>query len=575
MHNGLFRGGELHELASRGGSRTLKISGSVISLSAPRSPDTPATELNLLLHLSQLLSADRKDPSWRWFEPPDHNCRAGCSRMSKRKREAASAEQIPHGKASKIVKTNGQPHDRLTDHVIQILTGSYERVLHGLTATVSECSEENDSSSVQFADTFLFNAHSSAIRCLAISPIIDQPSGESASVLLASGGTDERVNLYSLSASPPIENQKMPSVPSLSGTRITENPQNREIGSLLNHSSTITSLYFPTRSKLLSSAEDNSIAISRTKDLTTISTVRAPQPKAQGQPSGDTAPQGMIPAGVNDFAVHPSMKLMVSVGKGERCMRLWNLVTGKKAGVLNFGREILQSVKEGKYSHGEGRKIEWSPTGSEFAVAFERGVVVFGEDSKPKCRVLPQPPTKVHQMCYKRLGSDMEDSKDVLAVSTEDGRILFYSTGMSRKQQDSSDDTTKTSIPEATLLAQLSGKDAGVSGRIKDFEIIALPTSQEHDSASYIVTASSDGSIRVWLFNVEDVVGKTSEDKSQGQVAQIGKLIGTYETGSRITCLKAFLMRPSGPDEGLSEFEGLTEDGEDISSSDESRDSPE
>ena len=34
-------------------------------------------------------------------------------------------------------------------------------------------------------------------------------------------------------------------------------------------------------------------------------------------------------------------------------MRLWNLVTGKKAGVLNFGREELMSVKESKYSSGE------------------------------------------------------------------------------------------------------------------------------------------------------------------------------------------------------------------------------
>jgi protein MAK11 len=493
--------------------------------------------------------------------------------MSKRKREAASAEQIHNSKPSKIAKTNnGQPHDRLTSHVVQIVTGSYERVLHGLTATVSRSPVKSDPPSVQFADTFLFNAHSSAIRCLAISPLSNQVSGESENVLLASGGTDERINIYSLSVCPPIENQKMPSVPSLSGNRITENPRNREIGSLLNHSSTITSLYFPSRSKLLSSSEDNSIAISRTKDLTTISTVKAPRPKAMGQPSGDTAPQGIVPAGVNDFAVHPSMKLMVSVGKGERCMRLWNLVTGKKAGVLNFGREVLESVKEGKYSHGEGRRIEWSPNGSEFAVAFERGVVVFGEDSKPKCRLLPHPLTKVHQMCYRRFGSDIEDTSDLLAVSTEDGRILFYSTGTLKQQKDSSDHASETAIPDATLIAQLSGKDAGVTGRVKDFDIISLPSSTEHDPTSFIVTASSDGSVRIWQFTLEDIVGKTSERKPQGTIIQIGKLIGTYETSSRITCLKAFLMRPSGPEEGLSEFEGLTDNGEDISSSDDSLD---
>jgi protein MAK11 len=492
--------------------------------------------------------------------------------MSKRKREAASAGQIHNGRASKIAKPNGQPHDRFINHVIQIVTGSYERVLHGLTATVLRSPEKSDPSSVQFADTFLFNAHSSAIRCLAVSPLSDQVSEESENVLLASGGTDERINIYSLSARPPIETKKMPFVPSLSGNRIAENPQNREIGSLLNHSSTITSLYFPTRSKLLSSSEDNSIAISRTKDLTTISTVKAPRPKAIGQPSGDTAPQGIVPAGVNDFAVHPSMKLMVSVGKGERCMRLWNLVTGKKAGVLNFSREILESVKEGRYSHGEGRRIEWSPDGSEFVVAFERGVVVFGEDSKPKCRLLPQPLTKVHQMCYRRFGSDNEGTNDLLAVSTEDGRILFYSTATLKQQKDSGNHTDKTTIPDATLIARLSGKDTGVTGRIKDFDIIDLQSSTEYEPTSFIVTASSDGSIRIWQFTLDDIVGKTPGRESQGTITQIGKLIGTYETGSRITCLKAFLMRPSGPEEGLSEFEGLTDNGEDILSSDDSLD---
>ena len=59
-------------------------------------------------------------------------------------------------------------------------------------------------------------------------------------------------------------------------------------------------------------------------------------------------------------------------------MRLWNLVTGRKAGVLNFNKEMLQAVKEGKWSSGEGRKIEWDYKGEEFAVAFEWGAIVFG-----------------------------------------------------------------------------------------------------------------------------------------------------------------------------------------------------
>ena len=109
-----------------------------------------------------------------------------------------------------------------------------------------------------------------------------------------------------------------------------------------------------------------------------LSTIKAPIPKAHGRPSGDTAPSGGTPAGVNDFAIHPSMKLIVSMGRGEKCMRLWNLITGKKAGVLNFGRELLQGVGEGKWARGEGRRVEWSSLGEEFVVGFERGCAVFG-----------------------------------------------------------------------------------------------------------------------------------------------------------------------------------------------------
>jgi protein MAK11 len=53
-------------------------------------------------------------------------------------------------------------------------------------------------------------------------------------------------------------------------------------------------------------------------------------------------------------------------------------MTGKKAGVLNFDKELLQSVKENKRSTGEGRRIVWDNSGEEFAIAFEWGVVVFG-----------------------------------------------------------------------------------------------------------------------------------------------------------------------------------------------------
>lgn len=108
--------------------------------------------------------------------------------------------------------------------------------------------------------------------------------------------------------------------------------------------------------------------------------MKAPNPKHSNRPSGDTSTASTLPAGVNDFAVHPSMKLMITVGRAEKCMRLWNLVTGKRAGVLNFDRAMLREVGErsNKWATSEGRKILWDPKGEEFSIAFEKGVCIFG-----------------------------------------------------------------------------------------------------------------------------------------------------------------------------------------------------
>lgn len=181
---------------------------------------------------------------------------------------------------------------------IQIVAGSYDRVLHGLTATLSRPAQVRNASfsTVQFSDNFLFHAHSSAIRCLAISPLPSPGDATSShKLILASGSTDERINLYHISAYAKSSSRaRGDPLPSLAGTSKEENPKNRELGSLLHHSSTVTALHFPSRSKLLSGAEDNTIAVCRSRDWTVLSTFKAPIPKALGRPSGDTAPPSTL-----------------------------------------------------------------------------------------------------------------------------------------------------------------------------------------------------------------------------------------------------------------------------------------
>ncbi len=138
--------------------------------------------------------------------------------------------------------------------------------------------------------------------------------------------------------------------------------------------------------------------MTRTRDWSVLHTFKSPSPRCRGRPSGDTAAHGGAPSGVNDFAVHPSIeRCMLSVSKGERCMRLWNLVTGKKARALNFSREILTAAGEGRHSTGEARRIVWGSDAGEdeFAVGFDRDIVVFSMDCKPKCRLMKDVRTKL------------------------------------------------------------------------------------------------------------------------------------------------------------------------------------
>lgn len=452
--------------------------------------------------------------------------------MTKRKRNLPgnSVQENSANGENKKVRPSSPLVDTLritTPFTIQVVTGSYDGIIHGITATIS-------SNKTEFADTFLFTAHSSAIRCLAISPPPESSSKHIQKIYLASGSTDERIHLYHLSAHAPSR-IIAPSIPNILKNPIVENSHNRELGSLLHHSGAITAIYFPNRGKLLSSAEDRQISIIRTRDWNVLCSIKSPAPKQTGRPSGDTAPMGGAPSGINDFAVHPSLKIMISVGKGERCMRLWNLVTGKKAGVLNFDKSQLSQLEEDKYSSGEGRKVVWGSTeaGDEFCVGFERGLLVYGMDSRPRCIALPDKRTKIHQINYVHVKKDY----DVLAVSTEDGRIIFFSTRLTDLIACSDEDLKLDKLPFAKSLAQLGGNKVGFSGRIKDFSI--LPVKESISKLHVIVTAWSDGTIRLWQVQANDLLSHTEKIK------QIGSVLGTYKTNNRITCLKAFVMLPS------------------------------
>ena len=217
-------------------------------------------------------------------------------------------------------------------------------------------------------------------------------------------------------------------------------------------------------------------------------------------------------------------------------MRLWNLITGKKAGVLNFEREVLGQVGEGKFGTGEGRKVLWDAEGEVFVVGFERGAVVFGiDDSKAKAVVKADRPTKVQQMRF--LPADSGLGGRTLAVSTEDGRVLFFDLSSL------TEDVETANLPQCPLVAQLGGRASGIAGRIKDFEVLQAPASSTgEESPLVIVTASSDGVVRIWDMLPSELSRDAGADAAKGAPVQVGHLMGTLETANRITCLGAFVL---------------------------------
>jgi protein MAK11 len=140
------------------------------------------------------------------------------------------------------------------------------------------------------------------------------------------------------------------------------------------------------------------------------------------------------------------------------------------------------------------------------------------------------------------------EGQSIVAVSTEDGRVIFYdlkSTVKSRdgdgdnEEEEEEEEDNDEEVAQCVALGQLGGDQAGFKGRIKDFEVLQYKSG----APLTIVTGSSDGAVRLWKCSVSEIMGGGSEQEKEGAaVRQVGTPIGTHETGRRITCLVAFVM---------------------------------
>ncbi|KAK9267270.1 hypothetical protein L1049_009692 [Liquidambar formosana] len=286
---------------------------------------------------------------------------------------------------------------------MSIIAGSYERFIWGFKLKTLKSTTEQ---TLTLNQLFSYPAHLSPIKSVAV-------SGAAA----ASAAADDSVKLYDLSAAAATE-----------------------VGSLNDHSTTVTSLSFYTPPNLsfprnlLTAADDGSVCIYDADPFVLLKTVSAHR------------------KGVNDLCVHPSGKLALTVGR-DSCLAMLNLVRGRRSFYCRLGEEASL--------------VKYGLGGDKFFMAMEEKV-------------------SVHEAEDARLVFELKNRKRVLCAAPGENGLLF--TG--------GEDRSITAWDTSSGKVAYCIEDAH-SARLKG--IVVLTRSDAAVDDPYIVaSASSDGVIRVW-----------------------------------------------------------------------------
>ena len=166
-------------------------------------------------------------------------------------------------------------------------------------------------------------------------------------------------------------------------------------------------------------------------------------------------------------------------------------------------------------------------------------------------------------MKFLRRNNETENQPDLLAISTEIGRIVIFSLSASSRQETGIQEDDEAVVPLCTALAQLGGHANDSKIRIKDFEVFDIETAPDLPPETLVVAARSNGLIQLWTIGgseidryatLEKATGHANGDvhitngaevyskEEEGSIPQVGRLVGSYETGNRLTCLKAFVL---------------------------------
>ena len=319
----------------------------------------------------------------------------------------------------------------------RIYVGSYEHNLLSLSLIL-----EKEKTPV-FQPIFHFQAHALSIKSIA-----------AAKRYLVTGSNDEHIKIYDLQ-------------------------KRKELGTLLGHQGSITSLRFSHEGHtdgeevlgsgasgkwLLSGSDDGKIIIWRTKDWEIFGTLKGHKGR------------------INDISIHPSGRIAVSVGE-DKSVRLWNLMTAKKAANL----KIKNDWQSGEF-------VRWSLTGDYFFVGLLNKILVYKTSEAQIIKEVPFKSTLMHIEVYKI------DDVEYAVVGLNNGSLEFYDVEDLTKIEDD-----KEPEPKFKLV--------GHTNRIKDFKLYKV------NNETYLISISSDGNIVIWDLALKD------------QVA-------VYNTGERLNCVE-------------------------------------
>nr|XP_046910398.1 p21-activated protein kinase-interacting protein 1-like [Dermatophagoides farinae] len=235
-----------------------------------------------------------------------------------------------------------------------------------------------------------------------------------------------------------------------------------ETGTLISHSGTITALEFLRTSYLFSASDDGTIAIWSAGKVWNLEKI------LRGHKDSVTA-----------INIHPSGKLLLSISK-DLTLRTWNLIKGRCAYIVN-----LKDV---------GHQVLWSSSCLYFAIIFDTHIDVYDiSNGSIKYHISQRDIGLIGKRLNKIVYIDDNrliitgDSPDLIVFDLETKKII------NRIQR-----AHENRIKDLTLIDWNR-----IEPDEKLSELINETKRQSHQR--WLLTCSSDGFIKIWLFNFNDL----------------------------------------------------------------------